>query len=201
MPAKASAIAVYHPRSRAEWRRWLAAHDAATKGIWLIVVKKGANLPGVTYPEAVEEALCFGWIDGRLNPVDRQCYKLYMSPRKAGGVWSAVNKQRIRKLVKEGRMMPAGQAKIDAAKHDGSWNALNAIERLELPADLRQQLGANTTARRNFTAFSMSSKKMILFWIASAKREATRRKRIEETVRLAAQNLKAAQPRQANDKP
>jgi uncharacterized protein YdeI (YjbR/CyaY-like superfamily) len=144
----------------------------------------------------VEEALCFGWIDGRLNTLDEQRYKLYLSPRKAGSVWSRFNKQRIRKLIKEGRMTSAGLAKIEAARKDGSWKTLDSIDRLEMPEDLATQLAANAAAQRNFEAFSASSKKIILFWIASAKRETTRQKRIEETVRLAAQNLKAAHDRQ-----
>jgi uncharacterized protein YdeI (YjbR/CyaY-like superfamily) len=201
MPARDSSIATFHPRTRAEWREWLAANHASSNGIWLIVVKNGTSLPGVTYVEAVEEALCFGWIDGRLNTLDTQSYKLYMSPRKAGSVWARLNKERIRKLVREGRMTPAGLAKIETARKDGSWNALDAIDRLEKPADLQTQLAANPAARRNFDAFSPSSRKIILFWIASAKREATRQKRIEETVRLAAQNLKAAHGRQSDEKP
>lgn len=201
MPTQASKNTVYHPKTRAGWRRWLTAHHANSPGVWLILVKKGADRPGITYPEAIEEALCFGWIDSKLNPLDAQRYQLYFTPRKAGGVWSQLNKQRIRKLVKAGQMTPAGLAKIDAAKKDGSWNTLTVIDRLDIPADLRQQLGTNAAAQGNFDAFSPSSKKIILFWIASAKREATRQKRIEETVRLAAQNLKAAHPRQSGEKP
>lgn len=179
-----------------EWRQWLTANHATSKGIWLILVKKEADLHGITYADAVEEALCFGWIDSKSSTLDEQRYQLHMSPRKAGSVWSKLNKQRIRKLVKEGRMTQAGLAKIKAAKKDGSWNTLNAIDRLEIPAELLERLSANEEARRNFEGFSTSSKKIILFWIASAKRDATRQKRIEETVRLAAQNIKAAHYRQ-----
>jgi uncharacterized protein YdeI (YjbR/CyaY-like superfamily) len=148
------------------------------------------------YSDAVEEALCFGWIDSTPGKLDEQRYSLYMSPRKPKSVWSKINKQRIRKLVKEGRMTAAGLVKIEAAKKDGSWNQLDAIDELVMPADLLEQLSANAEAKHNFEAFSTSSKKIILFWIASAKREETRQKRIEETVRLAAQNIKAAHYRQ-----
>jgi len=153
-------------------------------------------MAGITYRDAVEEALCFGWIDGRAITLDVQRYKLYFSPRKPKSVWSKINKQRIRKLVKEGLMTSAGLAKIETARKDGSWNKLDAIDRLVMPADLLEQLSANPQARRNFEGFSTSSKKIILFWIASAKRDETKRKRIEETVRLAAQNIKAAHYRQ-----
>lgn len=196
MPAKSSPILSYQPESLMEWRKWLTANHATSRGIGLILVKKQADLHGITYADAVEEALCFGWIDSKSNTLDEQRYQLHMSPRKAGSVWSKLNKQRIRKLVKEGRMTQAGLAKIEAAKKDGSWNTLNAIDRLEIPADLLERLSANEEARRNFEGFSTSSKKIILFWIASAKRDATRQKRIEETVRLAAQNIKAAHYRQ-----
>ena len=196
MPAKISPIPTYYPKTRAEWREWLAANHAVSTGTWLILIKKGAKLAGITYTEAVEEALCFGWIDSRPGTLDAQLYRLYMSPRKPGSVWSKLNKERIRKLVKEGQMTAVGLAKIEAAKKDGSWKILDKIDRLVMPADLLEQLSSNPEAKRNFEGFSTSSKKIILFWIASAKRDETRQKRIEETVRLAAQNIKAAHYRQ-----
>ena len=196
MPAKSSTLPSFHPKTRAEWREWLTQNHAASKGIQLVLIKKRANIPGIMYEDAVEEALCFGWIDSTPATLDARSYKLYLSPRKPKSVWSRLNKQRIRKLIKEGKMTPHGLAKIEAAKKDGSWNQLDAIDRLVMPPDLLEQLSANAEARRNFDAFSTSSKKIILFWIASAKRDETRQKRIEETVRLAAQNVKAAHYRQ-----
>jgi uncharacterized protein YdeI (YjbR/CyaY-like superfamily) len=192
MSSKVSQIPSYQPKTRAEWRKWLATNHAASQGVRLVIVKKNADVAGITYSDAVEEALCFGWIDGVTNSVDGQRYKLYMSPRKPGSVWSKLNKQRIRKLIKDGSMTPVGLAKIETAKKDGSWTQLDAIDKLVMPEDLLEQLSANAEAKRNFEAFSTSSKKIILFWIACAKREETRRKRIAETVRLAAQNIKAA---------
>jgi len=174
----------------------LAANHAISRGIWLILIKKGASLGGIMYSDAVEEALCFGWIDSRPGTLDIERYKLYFSPRKPGSVWSKINKQRIRRLIKERRMTLAGLTKIEAAKKDGSWNKLDEIDRLVIPTDLLEQFAANAEAKRNFEGFSNSSKKIILFWIASAKRDETRLKRIEETVRLAAQNIKAAHYRQ-----
>jgi uncharacterized protein YdeI (YjbR/CyaY-like superfamily) len=196
MSAKASSIPSYQPKTRAEWRKWLATHHASSKGIHLIIIRKNAAVAGITYTDAVEEALCFGWIDGVTNSIDEQRYKLYMSPRKPGSVWSRLNKQRIQKLIKAGSMTPAGLIKIKAARKDGSWSQFDAIDKLEMPEDLLEQLSANPEAKRNFKTFSDSSKKMILFWIASAKRAETRQKRIEETVRLAAENIKAAHYRQ-----
>jgi uncharacterized protein YdeI (YjbR/CyaY-like superfamily) len=196
MPPKMQSIPLYHPTTRAEWRNWLATNHDRSKGIRLVLIKKGANSPGIMYGEAVEEALCFGWIDSTPGKIDEQRYTLYMSPRRPKSVWSRINKQRIRKLVKAGLMTAAGLVKIEAAKKDGSWNRWDAVDELVMPADLLEQFSANAEAKRNFEAFSTSSKKIILFWIASAKREETRRKRIEETVRLAAQNIKAAHYRQ-----
>ena len=196
MPPKDQLTPLYHPKTRAEWRKWLATNHDRSKGIRLVLIKKPANIPGILYSEAVEEALCFGWIDSTAGRLDDQQYTLYMSPRKPKSVWSKINKQRIQKLVKAGLMTTAGLAKIEAAKKDGSWNQLDAIDGLLMPADLLEHLSANVEAKHNFEAFSTSSKKIILFWIASAKREETRQKRIEETVRLAAQNIKAAHYRQ-----
>jgi uncharacterized protein YdeI (YjbR/CyaY-like superfamily) len=196
MPPKDQSIPLYHPKTRAEWRKWLAMNHDRSKGIQLVLIKKNADTPGIMYGEAVEEALCFGWIDSTAGKLDEQRYTLYMSPRKPKSVWSKINKQRIQKLVKEGRMTAAGLAKIETARKDGSWNQLDTIDQLAIPEDLSKQLSANAEAKRNFEAFSTSSKKIILFWIASAKREETRRKRIEETVRLAAQNIKVAHYRQ-----
>ena len=196
MSSKVSPIPSFQPRTRAEWRKWLAANHDTAKGIQLIIVRKNAEVAGILYSDAVEEALCFGWIDGVTNSVDEQRYKLYMSPRKPESVWSKLNKQRIRKLIKDGSMTPAGLSKVEKTKKDGSWTRLDAIDKLEMPEGLLAHLSANAEAKRNFEAFSPSSKKMILFWIASAKREETWRKRIEETVRLAAQNIKAAHRRQ-----
>jgi uncharacterized protein YdeI (YjbR/CyaY-like superfamily) len=200
MSPKTSSIPSYQPRTRAEWRKWLASNHATAQGVRLVIIKKEAKIAGVTYSDAVEEALCFGWIDGVTNSFDEQRYILYMSPRKPKSVWSKINKARIRKLIKEEQMTPAGLSKIEAAKKDGSWNQFDAIDKLEMPDDLLEGLSADPEAKRNFEAFSASSKKIILFWIASAKREETRRKRIEETVRLAAQNIKAAHSRQYIEK-
>ena len=196
MSPKDQSIPLYHPKTRVEWREWLAINHDRSKGVRLVLIKKGADIPGIMYSDAVEEALCFGWIDSTPGKLDEQRYTLYMSPRKPKSGWSKINKQRIQKLVKEGRMTEAGLTKIEAAKNDGSWNRLDAIDGLEMPADLLEQLSANAEAKHNFEAFSTSSKKIILFWIASAKREETRQKRMEETVRLAAQNIKVAHYRQ-----
>jgi uncharacterized protein YdeI (YjbR/CyaY-like superfamily) len=174
--------------SRAEWRRWLEAHHDSSSGIWLVSFKKASGKPGVSYPEAVEEALCFGWIDSRPNALDDERYMQYFSPRKRGSPWSKVNKERIARLLDQGLMAPPGLAKIEAAKRDGSWSAYDAIEALTVPDDLAAALRADPAAAANFRAFADSAKKQLLWWIASAKRSETRSTRVARLVEAAAAN-------------
>lgn len=184
-----------HPQSPVEWRAWLEANHTRREGIWLISYRQASGKPRVDYEEAVQEALCFGWIDSKGKKLDEERTMLWFAPRRPRTGWSAVNKARIEALIAEGRMAPPGLAKIEAAKADGSWNALDAVEALEVPPDLADALAANPTAQHYYDAFPRSAKRAILVWIASAKRAETRAKRIEETVRLAAQNVRANQPR------
>ncbi|MBF2028579.1 MAG: YdeI/OmpD-associated family protein [Oscillatoriales cyanobacterium C42_A2020_001] len=186
-----------HPLTRAEWRVWLEQHHTRTEGIWLISYKKATGKPRFEYDEAVEEALCFGWIDSKPNKLDEERSLLWFAPRKPRTGWSKLNKDRIERLIAAGLMMPAGLAKVQAAKQDGSWNALDAIEALEIPSDLAAALAIYPEAAQNFGAFPRSAKRGILEWIASAKRPETRAKRIAETAQLAAQNLRANQWREA----
>ncbi len=185
-----------HPKTRAEWRAWLEQHHTQTTGVWLVSYKQATGKARFDYDEAVEEALCFGWIDSKANKLDAERSMLWFSPRKRGTGWSRPNKQRVEKLIAAGLMMPAGLAKIEAAQQDGSWTALDAIENLEIPPDLERVLRANPIADQYFQAFPRSVKRGILEWIATAKRPETRAKRIDETARLAAQNLRANQWRQ-----
>jgi len=189
-------IEQYYAKDRAAWRAWLSEHHATSAGIWLIYFKKESGKPRVAYEDAVEEALCFGWVDSRPNAIDDQSYMQLFSPRKAKSPWSKINKERVERLIAQGVMTEAGLKKIEAAKADGSWNRYDEVDDLVMPDDLAQALAANQTANTYFQAFSPSSKKVILWWIASAKRPETRSKRIEETVQLAAQNIKANHYRQ-----
>lgn len=181
------------PHSRAEWRAWLAEHHTQSTGVWLVSYKKYTGKPTVTYAEAVEEALCFGWIDSKPRKLDDERSMLWFAPRKPRSGWSRVNKERIERLTAAGLMMPAGQARIDAAVQDGSWGLLDAVEALEVPADLAEALAAYPDAAANFAAFPRSARRGILEWIVQAKTPATRAKRIAETARLAEQNQRANQ--------
>jgi uncharacterized protein YdeI (YjbR/CyaY-like superfamily) len=173
---------------RHEWRAWLEANHATSEGVWLVYYKKGSDKPTVSYDEAVEEALCFGWIDSKVRSIDDERYMQTFSPRRPGSVWSRLNKERVARMVEAGRMTDVGAAKIAAAREDGSWHRLDEIDDLAVPDDLQAALDADPIASGNFAAFSASKKKPLLFWIASAKRPATRQKRIAETVRRAREN-------------
>ncbi len=182
-----------HPLTRAEWRAWLEANHGRSEGVWLISYRKAARRPAVTYDEAVEEALCFGWVDSKPGKLDAERTMLYFAPRNAGSGWAKTNKGRVERLLAAGLMAPAGLAKVEAAKADGSWTKLDAVELLEVPTDLAEALEAHAGARANFDAFPKSVRRGILEWIAQAKRPETRAKRVEETARLAGQNIRANQ--------
>lgn len=176
--------------NRQEWREWLEKNYRTSLGVWLIYYKVKSGKPSVRYSEAVKEALCFGWIDSKVKSLDEERYMQVFTPRKPNSVWSKLNKQYIAELIEQGLMTEAGLAKIAAAKQNGSWTKLDAIEALIIPDDLQQALAANPLANQYFQAFSNSSKKNILSWIDSAKRPETRLKRIEQTIISAAQNQK-----------
>lgn len=171
--------------TRAAWRDWLAENHQTSPGVWFVFYKKATGQPTLTYSEAVEEALCFGWIDSLPKKMDDERHALKFSPRKPRSVWSKLNKQRIEKLLEAGLMTPVGQAKIDAAKQNGSWTELDDVEEMRVPDDLAAALAPNETARRNFGGYPPSLKKQILYWIQSAKRPETRQARIEKAVAAA----------------
>jgi uncharacterized protein YdeI (YjbR/CyaY-like superfamily) len=179
--------------SRAQWCAWLEQNHTRPDGVWLIFYKKTAKKLTLTYDEQVEEALCFGWVDSRPGKLDDERTMLYFAPRKAGSGWARPNKERVARLIAAGQMAPAGLAKIEAAKADGSWEKLDAVEDLTVPDDLAAELRKYPNATANFEAFPRSAKRGILEWIVQAKRPETRQKRIEETARLANENVRANQ--------
>ena len=179
--------------TRSEWRDWLSDNYARREGVWLITYKKAAGKPLLSYDAAVEEALCWGWIDSKGRKLDDERTMLWYAPRNKGTGWSKPNKERIERAIAAGQMAPSGLAKIEAAKQDGSWNALDAVERLEIPPDLPTALAEIADAAANFDAFPRSAKRGILEWISSAKTAETRAKRIAETARLAGENIRANQ--------
>lgn len=166
---------------RRAWREWLGRNHDSSPGVWLVYYKKGSGKPSVTYEEAVEEALCFGWIDSTVRSLDEERYMQLITPRKAGSHWSRSNKQRVERLIEGDLMTAPGMRAVESAREDGSWTFLDPIEDLVIPDDLAVALEANPAAKRNFEGLSDSAKKGILFWIASAKRDATRERRVAET--------------------
>jgi uncharacterized protein YdeI (YjbR/CyaY-like superfamily) len=181
---------IFYAKNRQEWHQWLVENYDTAPGVWLIYYKKNSDKPRVEYNDAVEEALSFGWIDSKVNILDDERYMQIFTPRKPGSNWSKTNKIRVSNLIKNGLMQPAGMEKVNNAKKDGSWTFLDDVEDLVIPEDLKQLLEQNTIAKANFEAFNDSSKKQILYWIVSAKRQDTRLRRIKKTVKLASENKK-----------
>ncbi len=178
---------------REGWRRWLERNHASVQGVWVVSRRKqqdGAST--LDYDALVEEALCFGWVDSREQPVDPERLMRLVTPRKAGSGWARSNKERIARLEGTGKLADSGRRIVGAAKADGSWSRYDSAEALELPNDLRAAFAASPEAERNFDAFTDAAKRAILRWLIDAKRPETRAKRIAETVRLAARNERAA---------
>jgi uncharacterized protein YdeI (YjbR/CyaY-like superfamily) len=178
---------------RKAWRRWLERNHASVQGVWVVSRRKqqdGAST--LDYDALVEEALCFGWVDSREQPVDPERLMRLVTPRKAGSGWARSNKERIARLEGTGKLADSGRRIVGAAKADGSWSRYDSAEALELPNDLRAAFAASPEAERNFDAFTDAAKRAILRWLIDAKRPETRAKRIAETVRLAARNERAA---------
>ncbi|WP_196991996.1 YdeI/OmpD-associated family protein [Panacibacter microcysteis] len=186
-------IPAFYAKDRKTWRRWLQKNHATETRVWLIIYKKDSPTPSVNYAEAVEEGLCFGWIDSKPNKRDEDSFYLSFTRRKPKSVWSKINKERIERLSAAGLLAPAGIAAIEKAKENGSWNTLDVIDNLVIPDDLAKALSKNKQAKQHFDQFSISSQKIILTWIYSAKRPETRQARIATTIELAAQNIKANQ--------
>ena len=189
--AKVDELKDFHPLTRKAWRDWLIKNYDKSSGVWFVYFKKHTGKPRVSYDEAVEDAICFGWIDSLARTIDEDRAKLLFTPRKAKSVWSQPNKERVAKLMSNGAMMEIGLAKIEAAKKDGSWDALNASDNLEIPDELAKTFRRNRTAQKNFDGFAPSVKKAILYWLNSAKRDETRAARIEKIVTMAANNKRA----------
>jgi uncharacterized protein YdeI (YjbR/CyaY-like superfamily) len=186
-------LPTFHAPTRQAWRAWLLENYQKADNIWLIIYKKDSPTASVYYDEAVDEALCFGWIDSSVKKRDAESYVQFFSKRKPKSNWSKVNKEKVGKLIEAGLMHESGQAMIDLAKKTGTWTALDEVENLTLPTDLQQALDANPTAKGYFEAFPRSVKRGILEWLFNAKQAQTRQKRIEEIVTLAERNERANQ--------
>lgn len=176
---------------RATWRAWLEANHATARGAWLVTWRARTGRAGLDYEAAVEEALCFGWVDSTGGTVDAERGKLYFAPRKGRSVWAASNKARVERLIAAGRMRPAGLAVIERAKANGDWEILDSVERLEVPVDLASALDAMPPAAHHFARFPPSARKQMLAWIALARKPETRSARIAAIAAAAERNERA----------
>ncbi len=181
------------PKSRKAWRDWLEKNHASSTGAWLVYAKKHSGLPSLTYNDAVEEALCFGWIDSKINPIDDLLYMQVFTPRKLKSTWSALNKARVERLLAAGLMTAAGLVVVKAAKASGTWNATNHIEELTIPSDLEKAIKANPDASRNWVCYSASRRKAVLYRLAGAKRPDTRARYLQDIIENTARNVSRAE--------
>jgi uncharacterized protein YdeI (YjbR/CyaY-like superfamily) len=182
-------VRTFNPANRREWRKWLAKNHTSTEPVCLVIFHKKSSAPNLSYGDAVEEALCFGWIDNKGIKRDQESMYLQFAPRKENSNWSKLNKERAEKMIHDGLMTKAGQIFIDIAKKSGKWDA--ALEADVIPTDLQKAFDKKKKAFQNFQSFAPSSKRLIIQWISDAKKPETRQQRIEKTVELAAQNIKA----------
>ena len=172
-------------QGREDWRAWLAENHAAAQEVWLVIRKKHTAKAGLTYVEALEEALCFGWIDGILKRIDDEKHTIRFTPRRKNSIWSEQNRKRIAKLIQEGRITEAGLAKIKEAKANGQWEKAAGREDVTVvPPELTAALARNAQARENFEKLAPSYRRQFIYWIGTAKRDQTREKRIKTTIKL-----------------
>ena len=180
-----------HADDRVTWRAWLEANHETARGAWLVTWRSRSGRVGLDYEAAIEEALCFGWVDSTGGAFDEHRGKLYFAPRKERSPWAASNKARVERLIAAGRMAPAGMAAIERAMRNGSWSVLDSVERLEIPADLAAALATRGPAGANFAAFPPSARKQMLGWIALAVKPETRAARVAQVAEAAEHNERA----------
>ncbi|MCL9805411.1 YdeI/OmpD-associated family protein [Flavobacterium amniphilum] len=176
-----------------EWREWLHENHLGHNGVELIFYRVDSEFESMRWEEAVQVALCYGWIDSTVRRLDDERRKQTFGPRKDKSVWSKLNKTYIEKLSADGLMHESGLKKIEIAKQNGSWTSLDGVENHEIPEDLQTAFDKNKTAYENYQKFSNSYRKSYLYWLNQAKREETRNNRITEIIRLCEENIKSRQ--------
>ena len=177
------------PKSRAGWRAWLEKHHTGSTGVWLVFAKKHTGLPTLSYEDAVLEALCFGWIDSLVKSIDDRFHMQMFTPRKARSAWSATNKARLARLMKQGAMAPAGLAAVAAAKKSGGWNSYAAVDALTIPPELQRALEDSPDAMKNWPTYSASAQRAFLHMVNGAKRPETRAKYVRRVIDLVANKV------------
>ncbi len=186
-------IETFCPKNQQERRKWLQENHDKTQSVWLLCYKMKAGKPSISWGNAVDEALCFGWIDSVRKTVDHESFIQFFSKRKAVSTWSKVNKEKIQKLIDDGSMAKSGLESIERAKQNGSWTILDDVEELIIPEDLGQKFKTLFGSEDYFLSLSKSVRKAILQWLVLAKQPETQQRRINEIAELAAQNLKPKQ--------
>ncbi len=188
-------VKTFYAKSRAEWRKWLTKYSEIEKKVYLIVYHKESGKPSVGFQEAIDEAICFGWIDSKGKRRDQESSYWCFSKRNPKSTWGKTSRERAARMIQSGLMTDRGLAMIELAKRTGTWQAYAEAENLIIPPDLQQQLVENPRAQANFDSFAPSSKRIVLQWIAGAKRTETRQRRIKQTVELAEHNEIAGLPK------
>lgn len=178
------------PNSIEAWRNWLKENHDKEPSIWLLCYKQKSEKPSISWSDAVDQALCFGWIDSTRKSVDHESFIQFFTKRKPKSIWSKINKEKVTQLIEQGLMTEAGLKTIEIAKQNGSWNSLDEVEALVIPEDLETAFEKFPRSQDFYLSLSKSVKKMILHWIVMAKRPETREKRIKEIAEQAAKGLK-----------
>ncbi|UBM59432.1 YdeI/OmpD-associated family protein [Marinilongibacter aquaticus] len=173
-------IETYSPKSRTDWRNWLDANHQSKQSVWLIFFKTTSPLFTIGWSEAVDEALCFGWIDSTKRTIDKESYMQYFSKRKPNSIWSKINKDKVDDLISKEQMREAGYKSIEIAKKNGSWFILDEVEALIVPQDLKRAFDKRAGSFEYYQSLSSSAKKILLSWLVLAKRTETRQNRIVE---------------------
>lgn len=181
---------IFYPKDRTAWRKWLEKNHLSEQAVWLVFYSKKSKRDTITWSEAVDEALCFGWIDSKKVKIDEETAHQFFSKRKPQSTWSKINKKKIENLIEQGLMTEAGYKSIEIAKQNKSWTILDEVEELIIPDDLEKAFNNHEGAKAFFLSWSKSVRKIILSWIVLAKRQETRQKRIDEVAESAAQNLR-----------
>jgi len=184
---------IFYPTSQAAWRQWLQENHLSKQSVWLVFYAKSSEKPTMTWSEAVDEALCFGWIDSKKIKIDAETSHQFFSKRKHKSTWSKINKNKVQKLIEQGSMTQAGLESIEIAKQNGSWTILDEVEELIIPTDLEKAFLKHKGSKDYFLSLNKSIRKMMLTSIVLAKRPETRQKRIDEIAEFAGQNKKPKQ--------
>lgn len=188
MPEKE--VEIFYPPTQTAWREWLAENHLSKQSVWVIFHSKSSGRPTLSWSDAVDEALCFGWIDSKKVSIDKETSQQFFCKRKPNSTWSKINKDKVERLIAQGLMAPAGLLCIEIARQNGSWTILDAVEQLIIPDDLESEFANKPIAKDFYLGLSKSMKKSILQWLVMAKTAETRQKRITEILESAEQQLK-----------